>query len=435
MTIKEVKKMNKNTKSGRVKNQKWLKYLEFTSVRNYLNGAINSKKTKIANEITLEEKIQKVNLTNYLRGLEVFLEEYCDFANNPFKLIKYYKDMRKVDDKKGLTAFNQHIESYIVWLKNEKKLSGSTSINYHAHVRGFLKWNDVILKSKDYDERSEKGMTKAKFSIDYNKELEMGKKLINYVKNFNLKMCMRWMLISGLESKEVFSFKYGELRDLDYSSDLVRIDSEGVKAGVNFTTFIYGDLKDSVQKYLEMNKDAEDSAYWLNEDPEKAYHKYEKMFSTAYKYMIEQEYPELKSAKKKIFTFNSYRSIFRTICRDLRVPQHIEACLVAHSNPERYPLDKDLESNYKMIQDELFGVRGSDTHEEIEKQIMDRIIENILNKGKRHSIFKDFDDNPEDLKNEDVDVRVGYMVQKIIQTIKEEILEDEDFIKELKFKF
>jgi len=65
---------------------------------------------------------------------------------------------------------------------------------------------------------------------------------------------------------------------------------------------------------------------------------------------------------------------------------------------------------------------------------MDRIIENILNKGKRQTIFNNFDDNPEDLKDEDADMRTGYMVQKVIETVKQELLEDEDFIKELKSK-
>jgi len=433
-SMEKDKKVVKKTGNGRIKNQKWLSYLDFSSVNNYLRGAINSKKTKIANEVSLENKIQKVNLTNYLRGLEVFLNEYCDFANTPFELIKHYEDMRKVDDREGLATFKQYIESYIIWLKNKKKLSGSTCMNYQAHVRGFLKWNDVILKFKNYDERTEKSMRKAKFSIDFYKELEMAKKLIGYIKNFNLKMIMKWLLISGLGSKEIMSFTYGDLRYLDFTKDLVRIDNDRIKTGVSFTTYLYGEIKDLVKKYLEMNKNEEDTDYWLNEVPERAYHRYEKMFSNAYRNMMEQEYPELKSAKRKVFTLHSYRSIFITISRDLRVPQHIEDCLVAHSNPARYPLNKDLEANFKMIQEELFGVRSSDTREEIEKEIMDRIIDNILNKGKRQTIFTNFDDNPEDLKDEDVDMHVGYMVQKIIETVKKEILEDKGFIKDFKSK-
>ena len=432
-----MKKMVKKTSNGRTKNQKWLKYLEFGSVKNYLSGSINSKKSKIANEVSFDDKIQKVNLTNYLRGLEVFLKEYCDFAKTPFELIHYYQELRRVNDSDGLTAFKQHVEDYIVWLKNERGLSGTTAMNYQAHLRGFLRWNDIILKFKNYDEDSEKAMRKAKFSIDFYKELEMGKKLIGYVKNYNLKMCMKWMLISGLGSKEIFSFTYSDLRYLNYSNGLIRIDAERIKTGVNFTTFLYGEVKELVQKHLEMNKDAEDGDYWLNEEPEQAYHRYEKMFTNAYRNMVEQEYPELHSAKKKVFTFHSYRSIFITICRDLRVPLHIENKFVAHSDDRlthAYASAKDLESNFKMIQEELFGVRSSDTREEIEKEIMDRIIDNILNKGKRQTIFNNFDDNPEDLKDEDADMRTGYMVQKIIETVKQEILEDEDFINELKTK-
>jgi len=303
----------KKKTNGRIKNQKWLPYLEFNSVKAYLSGSINSKKSKISNEVSFEEKINKVNLTNYLRGLEVFLNEYCTFANNPFELIKYYEDMRKVDDKEGLTAFKQNIEDYIVWLKNERGLSGTTAMNYQAHLRGFLKWNDIIFKFKNYDEKSEKAVVKAKFSIDYYKELEMSKKIIGYVKNYNLKMLMKWLSISGLGSKEILSFKYGDLRYLDFTKDLVRIDAVRLKTGVNFTTYLYGEIKDLVKKYLEMNRDGDDSDNWFNEEPEGAYHRYEKMFSNAYKNMIEQEYPELKSAKRKVFTLHSYRSLFVTV--------------------------------------------------------------------------------------------------------------------------
>ncbi|GAH13079.1 unnamed protein product, partial [marine sediment metagenome] len=123
-----------------------------------------------------------------------------------FELIHYYQDLRKTNDNEGLKDFKQHIEDYIIWLKNKKGLSGTTAMNYQAHLRGFLKWNDIIIKFKNYDERSEKAMRKAKYSIDFYKELEMAKKLIGYVKNYNLKMCMKWMLISGLGSKEIFSF-------------------------------------------------------------------------------------------------------------------------------------------------------------------------------------------------------------------------------------
>ena len=426
-----IKKMVKNTNSGRVKNQKWLKYLEFNSVKNYLSGSIDSKKSKISNEVSFEEKIQKVKLTNYLIGLEVFLSEYCDFANSPFELIRYYQDLRKNKDNDGLNAFKQHIESFIIWLKNVRGLSGTSAMNYQAHLRGFLKWNDIIFKFRNYDEDTQKSMRKAKFSIDFYKELEMGKKLIGYVKNYNLKMIMKWMMISGLGSREIFSFKYGDLRYLDYSSDLVRIDASRIKTGVDFTTFLYGEIKESIQKYIEMNKNAEESDYWLNEEPEKAYPRYARMFSSAYRNMVEQEYPELKPAKRKVFTFHSYRSLFITICRDLRVPLHIENKFVGHSDDRlthAYASAKDLEVNFKMIQEELFGVRSFDTGEQIEKEIVERIIDNILNKGKRHTIFTNFNDNPEDLRNENVDMRVGYMVQKIFETVKDELLDDENFI-------
>ena len=296
-------------------------------------------------------------------------------------------------------VLQQNVENYIIWLKRDFGKSGTTAMNYQAHLRGFLKWNDIIIKFKNYDERSEKAMRKAKFSIDFYKELEMAKKLIGYVKNYNLKMAMKWMLISGLGSKEIFSFTYGDLRYLNYSNGLVRIDASRTKTGIDFTTFLYGEVKELIQKYLEMNKNAEDGDFWMNEEPKKAYHRFEKMFSNAYRNMVKQEYPELKSAKKKLFTLHSYRNIFITICRDLRVPLHMENKFVGHSDnrlTHAYASAKDLLKNFKMIQDELFGViRSYDPHEEIEKEIM---------------------------------------VQRIIETVRSELLEDENFINKLKSK-
>ena len=298
---------SKKVSKTRQKNGKWLKWLDFTEIRTYLSGSINSKKATIGNNSTLEGKVKSVNLTNYLRGLEVYLSDYCDFANNPNELIEYYEGLRKINDKEGLGRFKQNIEDFIVWLKNDFGKSATTSQNYQAHVRGFLSWNNIELKFRNYNEQSEKAKRKARLSIDYYKEKEIGYKIVGYVKDFNLKLILTWMRISGLGSKELYKLTFEDLRYLDWKKELVRIDQNREKTGIFFTTYIYGDVKRDIMKYLAINEEIKDSEYIMCESPEKAYHRYEKMFSTAYKNLEEQEYHEL-AGKKKIFTMHYYRN-------------------------------------------------------------------------------------------------------------------------------
>ena len=233
-TITEVKKNG----NGRKKNGKWKSYLEFQSIRTYLDGAIDSKKSTIGKSSNLEQKIANVSLTNYLRGIEVYLTEYCEFAKTPYELLKYYDEIRRSNNTEKLTHFKQNIENYIVWLKNEKGLSGATSQNYQAHLRGFLSWNNVVLKFRNYNERSDKAKHKSKFGIDSQIEMEMGKKIIGYVKDYKLKLFLSWMQISGLGSKELYSLKFDDLRYLDWESEMVRVDKNREKSGIFYTNFI-----------------------------------------------------------------------------------------------------------------------------------------------------------------------------------------------------
>lgn len=425
---------SKKVSKTRQKNGKWLKWLDFTEIRTYLNGSINSKKSTISNQSTLEDKISSVNLTNYLRGLEIYLNEYCDFAKNPNELVEYYEELRKTNDKEGLTAFKQNIEDYIVWLKNDFNKSATTSQNYQAHVRGFLSWNNIELRFRNYNERSEKDKRKARLSIDYYKEKEIGDKIIGYVKDFNLKLILTWMRISGLGSKELYKLTFAELRDLDWEKEMVKISQNREKTGVFFTTYVFGDVKRDLMKYLSMNEDAKGSEYIMREHPEKAYHRYEKMFSTAYKNLIEQEYPEL-SGKKKIFTMHSFRGLFTTVCRDLRVPKHIEDRFVAHQSDRitrAYISEKDLLDNFKLIQEELFGVRESDTRQQIEREIIQNLTTALLNKGKRETIFRKYQNQTEDIQQEQIDVQESMLLESIIQESNkittEDLINNPDFM-------
>src|SRR3989304_5270462 len=138
----------------KIKNGTWLEYLDYISIKNYLTGSIASKGCQIGKNVSLEQKVKDVNLTNYLIGVKVFLTEYTKKFAYPDAIIDYYKDVRNDDEK--LSEFKHMIESYADWLKNDKKLSDSTAANYQAHVRGFLRWNNVILKFRNYKPKSEK---------------------------------------------------------------------------------------------------------------------------------------------------------------------------------------------------------------------------------------------------------------------------------------
>ena len=55
-----------------------------------------------------------------------------------------------------------------------------------------------------------------------------------------------------------------------------------------------------------------------------------------------------------------------------------------------------------------------------------------MNKGKRRTIFRKYEYKPENLKDEDNDVKMGYLIESLLQTAKKELLEDSHFLKKLK---
>ncbi len=438
------KKSKKNNQTPRMKNGKWLKYLDFIEVRNYLNGSINSKNAKIGNSINLEEKIAKVNLTNYLKGLEVFINEYAispefkeDFSYDircPSDIISIYEKSRTNNEE--VAKFTQMVESYIVWLKEKANHSGTTATNYQAHLRGFLKWNNVAIKFRNYSEKSEKSKERMKLGIGFEELKSMSFKVLSYVSDFELKLLMQWLQISGLGSKEVININWGMIRPLFKNcanKDFIRIDSDRQKTGADFTTFAYGAVKDLIIKHIENNRDKIDSDKIFGNDTTNVYMNFQRRFRTAYDNMIDAEFPQYKS-EKALFTLHGYRSVFITICAILRVPKPIENRFVAHEgdNLEAYWLESDLLKSFKMVQEELFGVTESSKDEEIEKRIIENLTQTLLNKGKRKTIFNKFEEATETERNSfENEVKMGYLVEKLLQTAKDELLQNEDFVNEL----
>ncbi len=85
-----------------------------------------------------------------------------------------------------------------------------------------------------------------------------------------------------------------------------------------------------------------------------------------------------------------------------------------------------------MVQEELFGVTESSKDEEIEKRIIENLTQTLLNKGKRKTIFNKFEEATETERNSfENEVKMGYLVEKLLQTAKDELLQNEDFVNEL----
>jgi len=411
---------------ARQRNAKWLGWLNFLSIKNYLNGSIQSKSSKIGSNATLEEKCDSVNLTNYLKGVEVFLKEYTNEFNEPSEIIDHYKEIR--DNDEALARFKQLVENYIVWLKETKGLSANTSQNYQAHLRGFLKWNNIIFKFRNYNETSERAKERRKLGIDFKALKEMSFKVIGYVNDFDLKLLLRWLQISGLGSREIFKQTFGDLRYKDLDQQFVRIDGDREKTGIDFTTFVYGYVKDDIQKHLKLNKDRADDEFIFG-DPKSSYQNFQRRYKRAYKTMIDEEYPQFKESKP-VFTMHGYRGIFETICRMLRVPKHIEEVFVAHLSDNitrAYVLESELLENFKLVQEELFGVRESDTREQIEREIIQNLTNALMDKGKRKTIFnKCKDATADEIEAISLEYKMNYLIESIIDEAKKEIIENPD---------
>lgn len=431
---------------GRTQTNIYQKLLEFQSVRQYLTQSIGAKKSKINPNASFEELIDSVDVSQYLRGLVIFLD-YFQYASNPYELIQYIENIYRSNDKQAKSEFVQCIDNFVSWLK-AKGYSDKTVLKYQAHVRAFIHKNHFSFSFKNWDADSERQIENEKKGIDIGLIKEILWKIPEYTNDYYLKMLVEGMQKTGLGSAEIRSLTFGDLRYRFKNNGngdeekFVAIEKRREKSNVPFLTYLYGDYKRKVIKHLEMHPKSEysDKQSWLL----KTYNQFDKLFSTAYKNLIEKEYPEFRDEKRKIATLHWYRHVFCASAEIVGCPKVLIDRFVGHKGDSiqniyhNIPKKKALEY-FKKIQEELFGIRESDTREQIEKQIMDRLMENLLNKGKRQTIFDAIDEHPEHLKNETTDRKMGYFIEKILKTAEENAVKrlknDEEFIDDLFNRF
>lgn len=426
---------------GRQKLGIYEKYLEFDSIKQYLRQSIGAKKSRINSNSTFEELVASADISQYLRGLRIFLDEYFEHASNPYELIKFMDNLG--NNKKAISEFVLTIDNFVSWLKS-KGYSDKTVLKYQAHVRAFIHKNHFNYSFKNFDADSERQIDNEKLGVDVSVIKEILWKIPSYTNDYYLKMLIEGMQKTGLGSDEIRSLTFGDLRyrfRTNSNGDeqkFVKIEKRREKSNRRFLTWFYGEYKRKVIKHLEMHPKSEypDDQSWLV----KSYHAFQQSFTNAYKNCIKKEYPEfliIENGKlKKIATLHWYRHIFCSSAEIVGVPSSLIDLFVGHKGDairniyHEIPDKKKLEF-FKKVQEELFGVRESETREIIEREIIERLTVNLLNTGKRQTIFDRIEHNHEDLKNEPNDVKMGYFLTKIIDIAKNELRTDESFKAEI----
>ncbi len=385
--------------------------------------------------------VGSVDISQYLRGLVIFLKDYFEPANNPYELIKFMENLG--NNRQEISSFVATIDNFVAWLKS-KGYADKTVLKYQAHVRAFAHKNHFNFSFKNFDADSERKIENEKRGVDIGIVKEILWKVPDYTNDYYLKLLISGMQKTGLGSAEIRSLTFGDLRyrfrtDSDSDNKFVKVEKRREKSNIRFLTYFYGDFKRKVIKHLEMHPKEEypDNQSFLV----KSYHTFQQSFSNAYRNCIEKEYPEFliisESGKlKKICSLHWYRHVFCSCAEIVGVPASLIDLFVGHKGDSirniyhEIPDKKKLEF-FKKVQEELFGIRESETRETIEREIIERLTENLLNTGKRQTIFDRVEHNHEDLKNEPNDVKMGYFLTKIIDIAKNELRTDESFKAEI----
>lgn len=443
---------------ARKKSNVYEKLLEFDSVKQYLSQSIGAKKNKINTNSSFEDLIQSVDVSQYLRGLVIFFE-YFEPASNPYELIQYIENMG--NDKKKISEFVKTVDNFVSWLK-AKGYADKSVVKYQAHVRGFVHKNHYGFSFKNWDAESERKVNNENLGIDIGVVKELLWKIPDYTNDYYLKMLSEGMQKTGLGSGEIRSLTFGDLRyrfrnnGNGDETKFVKIEKKRSKNTQRFVTWFYGDYKRKVIKHLANHPKSEypDDQSWLL----KSYKLFNKLFSNAYKRIVEKEFPELLNydtktrinkktgeaeeytVLKKIATLHAYRKVFCGSAEVVGVPSSLIDLFVGHKGDSIRNIyhevpDKQKLEFFKKVQEELFGVRESDTRSQIEKEIIDRFMENLLNKGKRETIFHAVNEHPEHLKDETTDRKMGYFIQKLITIAKDELKQDSEFREEMYEEF
>lgn len=96
--------------------------------------------------------------------------------------------------------------------------------------------------------------------------------------------------------------------------------------------------------------------------------------------------------------------------------------------------EKDLVQETGVFRDrfKIYRIGGLSEREVIKKDFLERLLEAIQNRGKRQIIYRKYkDDIDKFYSEEDIDMKMGFFVELLIQTAKKELVEDPKFIEEL----
>ncbi|MFX1476685.1 MAG: hypothetical protein ACFFCI_01010 [Promethearchaeota archaeon] len=344
---------------------KYYSLVQFISVQNYLDNAMGSKNTKIPKSMTLIEKIKDKSLNNYLRGVELFFE-YASQFKTPEDILLYYDSI--AFNREKLALFQKLVDDYIIWLSKEKNYSDNTAQTYQAQLRGFLRWNFINIRFRNYESDSEKKKLRETLGIDHSVLIEMANRLRSYLSkktssDSELYLFTNWLHISGLGSLEILRLRFSDIRSKLLSTrikppNFIEISKRREKTNIAFTTFIYGEVKSDLIIFLRHNTDKEDKDHLFG-SPQQAYDRLYSKFRLIVLRMIRDHYPEWLEDHKEnsLFTFHTYRHIFITTRQILGIPDNIGQLFVAHKSLDtesKYFTAPKLLHYFKQIQKELF---------------------------------------------------------------------------------
>lgn len=433
---------------------KYAKFMKYSSVRAYLEQSINSKSSQIGSSSTLEDKIEDVELTKYLRGLDLFLGSYMSFVEEnkkyptvfetPNHIVDHYYKIR--DNPEKVNRFKQLVEDFIIWLRNEarggKGYASSSAETYQAQFRGFLRHNNFSLNFRNYDSKSKKDQNRSELGIEQKELLDMSERVFDFIskaKNFDLYVFVKWLKTSGLGNLEVRKMKFGLLRTKFQNKGdkkYIRIDGIRKKTGVEYSTFLYGDLKEDLEAYLRENQEKKDDDLLFGNNLTNVYANLRRQFNYAVDQMIEKYYPQYLEhhQEDRIFTFHTFRDIFITESRNKRIPIHIENLFTAHSNSgndKSYPQKDKLWEYFSEIQQGIYRKQKTSTEQEIEQRIISRLTK-VLRSDSFDTKYQQFKySTQEEQENLNTDMQINLFLHELMEVAMEKILSDPFFLKKI----
>jgi len=399
--------------------------LEFKSIQNYLNGSIGSKKSKISENLTLEQKLKEVNTSQYLRGIALFFD-YSKTFRAPNDIIAYFEKNRASTESMNL--LKKEVQSFISWLKTQN-YSDSTIVSYQAQVRGFLKHNDIRFTFKNYKPKTEKKSEQRKIGFFYEEQKSFAIRVKEFINDMDLRVLVEIAHSTGLGFKEIADLTFGTLRRIiDTENEYGILNADREKTSIEFMNYIRPDLKPTIKGYLVLNSDKNDNDKIFGET-DKAYSSLSRKFNTVYDKCIEAYFPKLLDIKtkkdnlKRLFTIHTYRSVFISAGTKLRIPEAHINIMVAHTqkeiNAESYlSISEDLLNDYILIENELFGNKSNKSEDQLKKEFLEDLFNLMTNSGKRKALFRKYEED----KTIDVDYEIKMAM--FLETFKNNIVKE-----------